>query len=187
MTRIALNLLGHQLAWWACVISARADAASIGIGVTLTVLALHLVYSKDRTFEAWTIPLAAAIGYAVDTAATLFGALDFPAGGHSLLPAPLWIAALWLAFATTINTSLTWLRHRRLAAVAVGAVSGPLAYAGGAFFDVVTLPNPMLSMAVLAVFWGATLPVLISIAARSASPRFTPVTSALASCAGDLA
>lgn len=187
MTRIALNLLGHQVAWWACVLSARADAARIGIGVALMVSSLHLMFSRDRKFEAWSIPLAAAIGYAVDTVATLLGALDFPAQTNPLLPAPIWIAALWLAFATTINTSLTWLRSRPIAAAALGAVSGPVAYAGGAFFDVVTLPNPLLSVAVLAILWGAAVPALVLIASQCASSHHWPKATTVGCCPGDAA
>lgn len=157
------------------------EICGLGIGVTLTLFALHLIFSKDRVFEAWTIPIAAMLGYTVDTAVTLLGALDFPTGSGWRLPAPLWIAALWLAFSTTINTSLAWLRHRPLAAFAVGAASGPIAYAGGAFFEVVSFPNSALSVTVLMVLWGAAIPVLISFAVRSSIPPDTPAATVLTS------
>jgi hypothetical protein len=183
VARIALNILGHQLAWWACVLSARADAASIGIGVTAGIVAMHLVVSPARRFEAWFIPLAAALGYAVDTIATVLGALQFDGNPQPALPAPLWIAALWLAFATTIHTSFSWLRNRLIIAAILGAVSGPLAYAAGVALNVVAMPQPVWSVIVLGVLWGATLPVLVLIAARAA--RKEPTITTVPECAGD--
>lgn len=181
--RIAVNILGHQLAWWACVLSARADAASIGIGVTAGVVAVHLIVSPARRFEVWFIPFAAALGYAVDTIATLLGALQFDGNPQPALPTPLWIAALWLAFATTIHTSFSWLHNRLIVAAFLGAASGPLAYAGGAVLDVVTLPQPVFSVVVLGVLWGATLPILVVIAARAA--RKEPTITTVPEYAGD--
>lgn len=167
MARIAVNILGHQIAWWACVLSARADATSIGLGVTAGVLTVHLIVSPARRFEAWFIPLAATVGYTADTIATLLGALQFDGNPQPALPAPLWIAALWLAFATTIHTSFSWLRNRLVAAAALGAISGPVAYAAGAALDVVTLPHLAFRVVVLVVLWGATLPILVLIGTQA--------------------
>ncbi len=169
--RIAINIVAYQLAWWACILSARAEASWVGLAVTAAVLALHLLITPDRRREAWFVPLAAALGYAVDTFATLLGALRFEPDLLPMLPAPLWIAAMWLAFATTLNVSLAWLKPRLLLAAVLGAASGPLAYAAGVALDVVVMPNPIWSVVVLAVLWGATLPVLMLIAVRVGSPR----------------
>jgi hypothetical protein len=186
VARIAVNILGHQLAWWACVLSARADAASIGLGVAVCVVAFHLIVSPARRFELWFVPVAAALGYAADTMSTLLGALQFPVQPFAGLPTPLWIAGLWLAFATTIHTSFSWLYSRLKVAAILGAASGPLAYAAGAALGVVTLPRPVVSVFVLGVLWGTTLPILILVAARCA--RKQPSSHvALDPPAGDLA
>ena len=184
MVRIAVNILGHQLAWWACVLSARADAASVGIGVTAGVVAVHLIVSPARSFEVWFIPFAAVLGYAVDTIATLLGALQFHGNPQPALPTPLWIAALWLAFATTIHTSVSWLNNRLIVAALLGAASGPLAYAAGAALSVVTMPQPAFSVVVLVLLWGGTLPVLVLIARRAARKE-PSVGSTAPVCVGD--
>ncbi len=184
MARIIVNILGHQVAWWACVLSVRADAAWIGIGVSAVVFAVHLAVSPLRRVELWVIPVAAVLGYSADTAATLLGALKFEDNPQPVLPAPLWIFALWVAFATTLNTSLSWLRDRLGVAAVVGALSGPLAYAAGAALGVVALPNPFWSVSVLAVFWGCTLPIQILMATRAAGlERSAGVV--LQECSGD--
>jgi hypothetical protein len=177
--RITVNIVGFQLAWWTCVLSARADAAWLGIGVAAAVFALHLAISPARASEAWFIPLAAVIGYLVDSAATLLGALRFDEHALPPLPTPLWIMALWLAFATTINTTFAWLRNRPLAAALLGAASGPLAYAAGAALGVVTLPSILQSTLLLALLWGITVPLLVRIAARTRRPPRAPHATAL--------
>lgn len=184
--RVMLNILGYQVAWWAAVLSARAGAEWIGLAVTAVVLVLHLLVSPARRSEAWFIPLAAAVGYAADTLATLLGALEFNSNPHSILPAPLWVAALWVAFATTLNCSLSWLRSRLVLAAVLGAASGPLAYAAGVALDVVAMPSPVLSTVVLAVLWGATLPIVMLIAAW-ASRQQHPADTPLQECLGDAA
>lgn len=166
-----LNMFAFQVAWWSCVLSARAEAAWIGLVVTAGVFALHLVLSPLRASEAWLVPLAALLGYTVDTLATLLGALQFDAHAPPRLPTPLWIAALWLAFATTLNTTFVWLRKYLLAAAALGAASGPLSYAAGAALGVVTLPNPVKSVCILGALWGITLPALVLLAMHMVPPQ----------------
>ncbi|MCO6435733.1 MAG: DUF2878 domain-containing protein [Phycisphaerae bacterium] len=166
MSRIAANLLGFQTAWWACVLSARSDRAWIGICIALVAFTVHLAVSPMRRVDWWFVPLAAGVGYAADNIATRFGALEFPVAESVMFPAPLWVGALWLAFATTLNTSFAWLKARPGLAAVVGAISGPLSYAAGSALGVVTLPSPAWSALVLAVAWGATLPGIMLIATR---------------------
>ncbi len=182
MKRIVLNLVGFQIAWWACVLSARGGMPWIGLTVTAIFVATHLFISPLRRFETWFIPAAAALGYAADNVATLVGALEFNNPMQPILPAPLWILAMWLAFATTLNLSLSWMRDRYLVAMLVGAASGPISYGAGAALNIVAMPRPEMSVIVLAVLWGATLPALMYIGARAARRR--PQPGALQTSAG---
>lgn len=161
--RIALNLAGYQGAWWACVLSVRGGMPWVGLLVTACVLIMHLLISPARRGEFWSIPLAAAVGYAADTLATLVGALEFGDSEAGLLPTPLWIGALWLAFGSTICTCFGWLKGRVFAAALMGATSGPMAYGAGAALGVVTFPHFAWSMTVLAVLWGLVVPVAVAI------------------------
>jgi hypothetical protein len=167
VSRVVINILGFQTAWWACVLSARANASWIGIGVTAAVFALHLARAPRRQSEAWFIPLAALLGFAADTTATLLDALRFSHGLGQFIPTPLWVMALWLAFATTLNTTFAWLRNHLVVAVVLGVVSGPLSYAAGAALGVVNIPDALWSIAILGLLWGTALPVLVLIGARA--------------------
>jgi hypothetical protein len=91
-----------------------------------------------------------------------------PAGG-----APLWILALWVAFALTFNHSLQWLAGRRLLCAALGAAGGPLAYAAAARLGAVTLMTPTWhAVAWLAAGWGIVCVLLGSLARLWRGPEW---------------
>jgi hypothetical protein len=74
-----------------------------------------------------------------------------------------WILALWLAFASTLNLSLAWMQGRYLIAMLFGASGGPLAYFGAQNIGAVTLPSST-SYIALSVGWAVITPVLLYIA-----------------------
>ncbi|MCV6801484.1 DUF2878 domain-containing protein, partial [Achromobacter ruhlandii] len=83
-------------------------------------------------------------------------------------PAPLWILALWAAFALTLNHSLAYLRPRPWLACVFGAVGGPLAYWGAARgWQPVQFEAPAWrATAALAAGWALALPALTAGARR---------------------
>ena len=72
---------------------------------------------------------------------------------------PLWVAALWLLFAATLNSSLAWLSGRPLLAAALGALAGPLSFKAGVGLGAGEyLTTPLHASAVLAILWSLALP-----------------------------
>lgn len=162
--RIGVNLVAFQTGWWAILLSVRAGHSSLIPGVLAILLVLHLATAPRRRVESAIVGSAAALGYAVDTLATLAGALRFAEPGPAGLPTPLWIAALWVAFATSLTTTFRGLRGRPVAAAVLGALSGPAAYGAGSALGVVELPVVLWSVAALGLLWGGLLPLLVSMA-----------------------
>ena len=74
--------------------------------------------------------------------------------------APLWITAMWIGFATTINHSLVWLNNKWIMSFALGAIFGPLSYFTGIKFEALHFEISLLTMSVLAVLWGVVVPYL---------------------------
>lgn len=161
--RSTANLAGFQLAWWSCVLSVRAHAAWVGVAAVLALAAAHLCFAANRRTEARFLLAATGIGYAADAAAAWSGAVAFPADFEPLLPAPGWVAALWLAFATTVGTTFAALRRPLWRAAALGALAGPVSYGAGAALGVVALPLGWRSLAALAVLWALALPLIFRI------------------------
>jgi hypothetical protein len=72
---------------------------------------------------------------------------------------------LWALFASTMNISLNWLKHKQVPAILIGAVAGPLSYWSGARLGALELTNPSAAIIYLSIGWGFIVPVLLKIAA----------------------
>ena len=68
----------------------------------------------------------------------------------------------WVLFATSLDTSLKWLKERYVVAALMGAVFGPLSYRAGAALGAASFPKgEVRSLIVLAVIWGIVMPLLV--------------------------
>src|SRR5690606_8376185 len=117
---------------------------------------------EDREKEIKLILAVALLGSAIDSVVMFLGAFSFPYGSSffaiSLWPYPIWMSALWLAFATTLNHSLSWLSGRYLLAAIFGAVGGPLCYYAGEKLGAITLHKPLgYSLGLLAIAWAIAM------------------------------
>jgi len=163
MSRL-LNFGMFYVGWFACVAGAGRGRLWLGPTVVAVLLMGHLFFARDRVREA-TLALAVGLfGFAVDTLQASAGLYAFT--GTSVLPwlCPPWMVALWMLFATTLNSSMAWLTGRHGLAAALGAVCGPLSYAAGARLGAIELhPNALVSLAGIASVWGLAMPALLVI------------------------
>ncbi|EGV16062.1 DUF2878 domain-containing protein [Thiocapsa marina] len=186
MLRLAVNLIAFQIAWFACVLGGAHGWPWLGVGVAALVVALHLRLSDAPRREAMLLVLVGVIGAVWDGFLVRFGFLEYPSG--MLLPwlAPVWIIAMWVAFATTLNVALSWLKGRWTLAVVLGAIGGPLAFYGGHKLGAVAFPDTVVAMAVLAGGWSFLMPLSAWLAQRFDGAGF-PKAPALAPLTQDSA
>ena len=164
--RIIVNFLLFQLAWFACVLGGAHALPWLGPLVVFGIVIHHLAAAADARAEAVLLLVAGLIGAVFDSLLVSTGWLMYPSGQWFASMAPYWIVTMWIAFATTLNVSLTWLRGRTPLAVAFGALGGPLAYYAGMRLGGVTFVEPSLVLSALAVGWGLITPLLVASAAR---------------------
>nr|WP_207280756.1 DUF2878 domain-containing protein [Thiocystis violacea] len=159
-------MIAFQLAWFACVLGGAHHWPWLGVIVAVLVVALRLLQSPKPQTEAVMILAVGLIGAAWDSLLVRLGFLSYPSG--MLLPwlAPIWIIAMWLAFATTLNVSLGWLKGRWYLASLFGAIGGPLAYYAGNRLGGVSFPDTLVAMTVLAGGWSFLMPLTAWIAER---------------------
>jgi len=160
------NFVLFQVAWFACVLGGAHETPWIGPAVVAGVVAYHLSRAPNPKAEFSLLALVAGINTTFDSALAATGWLSYPSGQWHPLLAPYWIVALWVAFATTLNVSLSWLKGRLLLALAFGAVGGPLAYFAGAQMGGVTFHEPALALTALAFGWATITPTLVLIATQ---------------------
>jgi hypothetical protein len=158
------NLIGYQVAWFIAVGFAARGLAWPGIVACLGFAALSWWVSPVRRSDLRLVGAALACGLLLDGALAASGWLDY-AAPLPALPAPAWIAALWVAFAMTLQHSLQWVLARPLAAVLFGAIGGPLAYWGASRgFDAVAFNMPVQATLALSLGWGIAMAVFVAIA-----------------------
>lgn len=152
----ALNYLGFQAGWFACVAGAGRELYWLGPLVAAALLTGHVWAESDRPREAKRLLAVAAFGLALELVAASLGRHRYE--GPALL-LPLWVAALWLLFAATLNSSFAWLSGRLPAAAALGAIAGPLSFQAGVALGAGQYTgSPASASAVLSVLWAVALP-----------------------------
>jgi hypothetical protein len=173
-----LNFIAFQVGWFACVVGGAQGWPWLGVAVTAAIIALHLYHAAQPGRELTLIALSGFVGLVADSLLTGLGLLQFPSGQLHPQWAPYWMIALWMAFATTFNVSLRWLKSRLGLASLLGMIAGPLAYAGGAQLGGVVFANPLASLLAVAGVWTLAMPLLLIIAGRWNGMAETVPTSA---------
>ena len=165
-----LNAVGYQVVWIAAVAGAGAQLVWPGPVAALLFAIATLAFGGCPRADLRTLAIALPLGFALDSVFAASGWLVYaqPMPWPLAWAAPLWIWALWTAFAMTLNHSLSFLGNRLGLCSLLGVVGGPLAYlsAAGAF-DAVDFARPLPQvLAALAVSWGIVLPVLVGLNRR---------------------
>jgi hypothetical protein len=166
MTRLILNFVLFQVAWFACVLGGAQQLPWVGPAVVVAVVWYHLWTATDPRAESVLLAVAFLIGSVFDSLVVSTGWLAYPSGQWHPELAPYWILAMWVAFATTLNVSLGWLKGRPLLAAGFGAIGGPLAYFAGAKLGGVTFVEPTAALLALGVGWAVIMPALMGVARR---------------------
>jgi hypothetical protein len=170
--RRAINFVAFQIVWFAVVMNAAAGRQLYGLVIAAAWLALHVLGTPGRRHELRLAAAVTALGVAVDQAPVALGVVEFDPSGRRIGLVPLWIAALWTTFATTLGWSLAWLQRRLAVAALLGATCGPLVYAGAARLGAVTLAvdRPWLTFGVLGAEWAIMMPLTLWLARRLGAP-----------------
>ena len=125
-----INIASFYLGWFACLLGATHNMPWLGVLVMAALLALHLFLTANRTQELRFILVTGLLGTSLDSLLMLGGLYTFTNHTLSWL-CPIWMTALWMGFASTLNHSMRWLRGRYRLTCLFGAIGGPLSYYAG--------------------------------------------------------
>ncbi len=161
MIQVVLNFVIFQAAWFITVYSAASGLPIYGPLFTSLWMLFHLkFFTKKYRSEISLLLFAATLGYLLDSLMVLIGAIAFPERTALGGPSPLWMVALWINLAATINFSLKWLHGRLLLAALLGAIAGPAAYYAGSVLGAIELFG-IKSLLAISVQWLLAMPLLI--------------------------
>jgi hypothetical protein len=130
----------------------------------LALLASHLAGVAEPRRELIGVGLVASVGTSWDVVPATLGLIDYRGGIAQLGGVPLWIAALWFAFATTLNVSLRWLRRSRVLTVLLGAAFGPLSYLAASALGALVLVDDRGALLLQCAAWAVLLPAAVAVA-----------------------
>lgn len=166
------NALSFQLVWLAAVAGAARGWWWAGPLAVAAFAAWQLPLSHGRRADLLLMFGTAAIGFAIDTLWVKLELMRFTTPLPSAQLAPVWIVALWMGFALTLNHSLAALKRHLWLGAALGLVGGPVAYgvAEGAWAAVEFSRPAWMVLGALAVAWAAVTPLLLVVARQLEAP-----------------
>jgi hypothetical protein len=164
--RVIVNVVAFQVAWLAAVGSAAASRAWLGIAIIVVLAVAHLAAARSRIPEVVSLLAIGTIGGAWDSLPVTLGIIEYAGPRPAPGVAPYWIFALWVAFATTVNVALRWLRGRVALGMLIGAVAGPLCYLGGEALGALRFGDRYAALAAQSAAWAVLLPLCSWLAAR---------------------
>ena len=159
-------VVGSQAAWFACVLGAARGWPWVGVVATALWVAVWLRGRPRPRADLVFLAGVGAIGFVVDSGLVAAGAFGFPDHARLGGPSPLWMVALWVGFGTTVRTlgpalgvgAAAW-----IAAVALGALAGPLAYSGGVGLGAARFgEDAWRSRGIVAAAWAVAMPALVA-------------------------
>lgn len=158
-----INALGFQLGWFACIASVKFNQEFAALLFCGILVGVHFYFSNAPLKEFKLSLLALALGIAIDSSLQYLTVIHFY--GWALGPlSPFWLWMIWVMFALTLNSSLSFLQNKHLFLSAVaGLIFGPLSYIAGTKLGAAALESAVLPIATLAIVWMITLPLLVFI------------------------
>jgi len=167
LPRMLWSIVSLNLGWFACVLGAANGYTWLGPVFVAVLVTIHLGLTRARRRELATLGAAALFGYTIDSVMVLAGVFDFPAQARVGAPSTVWMVALWVNFAMTLNVALYWLQRKFMLAALLGAIGGPMAYFGGTQFGGLLAPAGVTALiGAVAVQWAIATPLIIAGAAR---------------------
>lgn len=165
--KVWANAIGYQLVWFAAVWGAATGYWWLA-PLALVPFAAWYLSRPGGQADARLMLVAMLIGIALDSSLAASDLVAYASAVPSTHAAPVWIVAIWAAFALTLRHSFRFLHGRRGLAAALGAIGAPLAYLGAARgWHAVAFPRGTVpAMIALGASWVVALPALVTLAQR---------------------
>lgn len=146
--QIVINAILFQCCWFLAIFSEWYWAV-----IPLLLMIAHVYWISSRRLHELKLVIAIAFsGITIDTLFKVSGIYSF---GDDLLlterSIPIWLCTLWLAFALTINYSLSWLVKKSPLFILGCAIAGPISYSAGRANGVIEFSNQ--SLGLIAIEW----------------------------------
>ncbi len=146
-----ITTLLFQCGWWLNIGGAKMNMIFAPFFFSILILSFYIfTLSTNKRKDIIIISAVTLYGFMSDTLLNYFNIFNFTPSQNII---PLWLISIWALFAMT-GDLYEYLHNRKLIAFILGAISGPLSYAAGLKFDLLTFPQFKVSMIILSCLWG---------------------------------
>lgn len=157
------NFLLFQAGWFACVLGAAHQQVLWAVTGSLVYIAIHIWQAQNPKQELSLLLKVLIYGVVTDTFLMYLGLLDFRNAWPAPLLSPIWMWALWLLVASTLNGSLSWLRGKPVLGAFLGAICGPFSYEAGVRMGAASWgpDGQILALALISLVWAVAMPLFL--------------------------
>ena len=161
-----------QAGWFACILGAAHQQVLWAVIGSLAYIAFHIWRSQTPKLELSLLLKVLSFGILTDSLLMYLGFLDFKGAWPSPYVSPAWMWVLWLLVASTLNSSLSWLKGKPVLGVVLGAVSGPLSYEAGIRLGAANWGSgsQILGLGLISLVWAVAMPLFFYWARPSIQP-----------------
>jgi len=159
-----INFGLFQLGWFIAIWGAAHQKLLPSMIAVALIFMIYIIQARYKKEAFILLLLIMLLGPIFDQCLLSFGLIEYKSQFSEYI-VPIWIVALWGLFATTLNISLSWLKHYKLLAVLFGLIGGPLAYIAAEKLNAIQLMNSYALLA-LALGWALLTPLSFVIAKR---------------------
>ncbi|MEO8921680.1 MAG: DUF2878 domain-containing protein [Caldimonas sp.] len=164
--KLFVNFTLFQCAWFAAVLGAAYGQPLLGTVCVVAAIAFHVAASARPSVELRFVAAVCAAGFVAESVIAMQGHIAYPSGQPVAWLAPYWIVTLWGLLATAPNVTLRWLKRRPALAALLGAVLGPMSFAGGVRLGGARLVDPATALVTMALMWAVLMPALMWLSTR---------------------
>ncbi len=157
--------MGVTIGWWACILGAVNGYPWAGPAVVSLHLTWHIAVSDGVRHQLIFLGLATVMGLLLDGLLYLTGAVTYPTVASVQWLIPIWMVALWPNFATTLSTSLSFLRSNLVLSSVLGLIAGPTAYWGGNSLGAIVVDGAYGYVTIGGV-WALVIPILATLSPK---------------------
>jgi hypothetical protein len=154
------NFILFQAGWFITLFSAAYGKPYLGVLFTVLWMIFHLsmVATKVKN-EISFLVIVTMLAYLLESSLVISGFISYPEQAIIGVPAPIWMMALWVNLAATINYSLSWMKGRYFICSVFAAIAGPLSYFAGERIGAINLHGTP-SLIIISLMYGFVMPFL---------------------------
>jgi len=155
------NFVFFQAGWFACILGAANQHELWAVIGSLAYIVIYVWRSPIPRLELGLLLKVLSFGILTDSLLMYLGVVDFKGAWPSPYLSPVWMWALWLLVASTLNSSLSWLSSKPVLGAVLGAISGPLSYEAGIRLGAANWgpESQILGLGLISLVWAVAMPL----------------------------